>query len=413
MGSSRACRGSAIAAAAALSLTAGAAAQDTSSWRDGLAFSASVGAESRIFFNDPASPRQFSDVTQNSLILNGDAAWESQDRRHFVYVSPFARLDDRDDERTHFDLREAYYQWAGDAFEARVGVGKVFWGVTESRHLVDIINQTDLVENIDEEDKLGQPMVELSTLRDFGEFTFYILPGFRERTFPGPRGRFNLPLPVVDEAAEYESSAENRRVDVAARYSHYFGDWDVGLSVFHGTSREPRFLIAPEGDGFIPFYDVITQAGADVQYTQGPWLLKFEGIVREGQGDVFAATVTGFEYTFFGVTDSGADLGVLAEYLYDGRDEDPAVAPFTVTQNDLFAGARLALNDAQDTSVLAGGVADLETGAMALQVEAERRVGQNWFAEVEGRFFVNVEDDDPISTFARDDALILRLTRYF
>ncbi len=386
---------------------------DTHSWRDGFDLAASVGAESRIFFNEPAAPSQFSDVTQNSLILNGEAAWESEDRRHFIYVNPFARLDDRDDERTHFDLREAYYQWVGDTFEARVGVGKVFWGVTESRHLVDIINQTDFVENIDEEDKLGQPMIEVSTLRDFGEFTFYVLPGFRERTFPGPRGRFNLPLPVADEAAQFESDAENRRVDVAARYSHYFGDWDVGLSVFHGTSREPRFLLAPRGDAFIPFYDVITQGGADVQYTQGPWLLKFEGVVRAGQGDVFAATVAGFEYTVFGVTASGADLGVLAEYLYDGRDEDPAVAPFTVAQNDLFTGARLGLNDVQDTAVLAGGVVDMESGAVAVQVEAERRVGENWFAEVEGRFFVNVADDDPIATFARDDALTLRLTRYF
>ena len=42
-----------------------------------------------------------------------------------------------------------------------VGAAKVFWGTAESRHLVDIINQTDAVEDIDEEDKLGQPMVKV------------------------------------------------------------------------------------------------------------------------------------------------------------------------------------------------------------------------------------------------------------
>ena len=53
----------------------------------------------------------------------------------------------------------------------RVGVGKVFWGVTESQHLVDIINQTDLVENIDTEDKLGQPMLETTWLQNWGATT--------------------------------------------------------------------------------------------------------------------------------------------------------------------------------------------------------------------------------------------------
>ena len=36
-----------------------------------------------------------------------------------------------------------------------IGLGKVFWGVTEFNHLVDVINQTDLVEGIDGEAKLG------------------------------------------------------------------------------------------------------------------------------------------------------------------------------------------------------------------------------------------------------------------
>ncbi|MDD7885073.1 hypothetical protein [Flavivirga sp. 57AJ16] len=34
--------------------------------------------------------------------------------------------------------------------------------MTESNHLVDIINQTDAVETFDGEEKLGQPMVQLS-----------------------------------------------------------------------------------------------------------------------------------------------------------------------------------------------------------------------------------------------------------
>jgi len=47
-----------------------------------------------------------------------------------------------------------------------VGINSVFWRVVESNHLVDILNQTDLIEDIDGEEKLGQPMISLSTQQD-------------------------------------------------------------------------------------------------------------------------------------------------------------------------------------------------------------------------------------------------------
>jgi hypothetical protein len=48
----------------------------------------------------------------------------------------------------------------------------------------------------------------------------------------------------------------------------------------------------------------------------------------------------------------------LLEYQYDGRDESE---PVTIADNDVFVAARLALNDTQDTAVLAGFSYDIET----------------------------------------------------
>lgn len=377
-----------------------------------LEISSDIGLEVRTFFEDPVFPEQF-ETFQPSLILNTEIFYESEDRRHQFVVQPFVRLDSQDDERTHVDLREAYYRYAGDEFDLLLGVSKVFWGVTESRHLVDIINQTDGVEDIDEEDKLGQPMVKLSLLKDWGQLDLFMLPYFRERNFPGVEGRLRTPLIVDTDTAIYEDDDEENHVDVAARYSNFFGSWDVGVSVFHGTSREPRFV--PGGTiadpRFIPAYDQITQAGLDIQYTKDAWLWKFEGIVREGQGDTFTAAVAGLEYTFFGVSESGADLGVLVEYLYDDRDE--IEAPITPQDNDLFYGARYALNDIQDTSILAGAISDVEDGSTSGLVEAERRLGENWKGELEARFFLNVDDQNLLNFFEQDSHLTLRLTRYF
>ena len=53
----------------------------------------------------------------------------------------------------------------------------MFWGVTESQHLVDVVNQTDLVENPDGEEKLGQLMVNLTVARSWGTLNLFVAPG--------------------------------------------------------------------------------------------------------------------------------------------------------------------------------------------------------------------------------------------
>ena len=376
--------------------------------------------ELRYFPNDPLYPQQFQHF-QPSFSVQPDIRWESGDGTHQIAIIPFVRLDGQDDERTHFDLREAYYRYIADSWSVTAGAVKVFWGRTESRHLVDIINQTDSVEDIDEEDKLGQPMINLTLLNDWGTLNFYLMSGFRTRTFPGPSGRPRFELPVDNKDPVFLRDDGRGAIDLAARYSHYIGNWDFGVSVFHGTSREPRFALDAPDQRILPVYDKITQAGIDLQYTNDAWLWKLEAIVREGHGATFVAAVGGFEYTLYQIFGSNADLGLLAEYQYDGRDEDfvlelfgPAfAAPVTFGDNDAFAGARLALNDVQDTSLLAGATVDTSDAFAGMFLEAQRRLGQNWRAEIEARLFLNADPANAAFPIRDDDFITARLTRYF
>ena len=272
-----------------------------------------------------------------------------------------------------------------DDFEVLIGANTVFWGVTESVHLVDIINQTDAVADVDGEDKLGQPMVNLELQRDWGLLSLYVMPYFRERTFAGASGRFRGPLPVDDDKAVFESSDAENHIDLALRYSHYIGDVDLGLSVFSGTSREPRLVPADDGMSLVPYYDLIDQLGLDLQYTRDAWLWKLEAIGRDTANDSFAAAVGGVEYTIYQLSDSDSDLGLLIEYQYDGRDESE---PLTLADNDIFVAARFALNDMQDTSALLGAAYDVETGATYLNLEAERRIGENYVLELQSPFLL-------------------------
>ncbi len=214
--------------------------------------SGSVGAEFRYFPDEPLFPDQF-DGTQSSAFLEPELRWRSEDRSHQFKITPFVRLDGRDDERTHFDLREAYYRHVGSQWELLLGLSQVYWGVTESRHLVDVINQEDAAEDIDEEDKLGQPMINLAFQRDWGRLDLYALLGFRERTFPGSDGRLRPPFPIDEDASQFESDAGKDRLDLAVRWSHFLGAWDLGTHLFHGTGREPRLVADPAEGRFIPF----------------------------------------------------------------------------------------------------------------------------------------------------------------
>ncbi len=325
---------------------------------------------------------------------------------------PFARLDSQDEERSHVDIRELIWTCAGDGFETRAGIGKLFWGVTEALHLVDVINQTDLVENPDGEQKLGQPMLKLSLEQEWGILDFFVLPGFRERTFPGKEGRLRTHPRVEPDLAEYESDRQQRHIDFALRWSHYIGDWDFGLSHFHGTSRDPLFVPTLSNSGELvlaPYYEQMQQTGLDLQATKGDWLWKLEAIHRHLDSGSYNAATGGFEYTLIGIRDSVMDLGLLAEYLYDNR-RDEATTPF---ENDLFLAIRLSANDIAGSELLAGVIRDLDSHASLFNLEASRRFGNAWKASLQARLWFAVPDDDPLFAYRRDDYVEFSLARYF
>ena len=201
-------------------------------------FSGELSFETRGYFHEGA--HENSDRVDLSIILQPQyvIAWD-EDRKVFTF-EPFVRYSSLDNERSHVDIRELSFLGSWELIELRVGISKVFWGVTESQHLVDVINQTDLVESPDGEDKLGQPMINIAYVNEFGNFEVFLLPYFRERTFSGIDGRFRGSPVVNMETASYLSGSGNNHLDAAFRWSHYIDELDWALSYFEGTDREPR-----------------------------------------------------------------------------------------------------------------------------------------------------------------------------
>ena len=378
-------------------------------------FSGWIAAEGRLFFHDPLFPGQRDQDA--SVAAQPEYYHRWQDGSAFTFV-PFGRLDSADPERTHWDVRELNYLYPRDDWFVRVGLARVFWGSTEFVHLVDIVNQTDWVEHIDGEDKLGQPMLEFSITKGGGTFDFLILPYFRERTFPGRHGRLRPELVIDTDDAIFRSSSKERNIDVAARYSRTIGGLDFGVYLFGGTGREPLLVpstfLDPNAPGepkLIPFYEQITQIGTDLQYAMGNWLWKLEALYHKGYLDPYVAATGGFEYTFVGFAGGRSDAGVLVEYAWDQRGDDPTTT--SLFDNDIFLGMRLTPNDAASTMLLAGVMQDLAESESVLRVEASRRFGSHWRLSLEAWCFLATPEDSLIYTLRDDDFVRMEMAYYF
>lgn len=366
--------------------------------------------EHRHFLQNASS--SLKDNNQTSVLFEPEIYSEWNDGNNSLVFKPFLRWDEQDSERSHGDIRELLWSQFGEDWEVKAGIGKVFWGQTESQHLVDVINQTDNIEAVDGEDKLGQPMINATFIRDWGTTSLFVLPYFRERTFPGIEGRVGPPLLVDTDNARYESSDERHHTDWAVRYSHSIGDWEVGVSYFDGTSREPVFVpdIRGESPVLVPLYLQMTQVGVDVLAVVDSWLLKFEGISRDTSQGRFFAMTGGFEYTQVGVMDSVVDIGWLMEYQFDDRDE----LATTPAQNDIMLGSRIVLNDVDSTEILLGYVQDLDDSDSASAfIEASSRINDNMKWSVDAWFFRANNPRDVLSAFRRDDFVQFNLEYYF
>jgi len=385
-----------------------------------------IASESRYFFDKGAYPQQLNHYNQSlSAELSYHHDWDNG-HQSFSFT-PFLRWDQQDKDRNHADIREFTWLKAGDTWEWRVGIRKVFWGVTESSHLVDIINQNDQLENIDGEDKLGQAMINFAWIQDWGTLDLFVLPGFRPRQFTGLHGRLRPPIAVDDDLTAYESSAGKSHTDWAIRWSHSIGDWELGVSHFAGTSRIPTLLLSSNSQGqpvLAPYYPQIQQTGLDLQWINEAWLWKLETIYQHRQGSYqlpspnlaqtveqvrYYASTAGFEYSFYGLFETDMDLGVIMEYAYDDRGDNTPHA----SQDDVFLGFRLAVNNPESTDLLIGISQDRQLSSRFLNIEANHRLSNNLKLNLESRFFSHIDPQDPFSIIQADDYIRLELTWYF
>ena len=385
----------ALLASVALILLLAAATNLQAQWR------ASVAVEERVFKD--ATIETGASRYETALIFNGaffhvwDGGYQS------LAIEPFVRLDIDPGGNNRVDLREASWQYRRARWQVGIGMREVYWGVAESRQLVDVINQRELVVAGPGYVKLGQAMVNVATDQKWGRFDVFLLPWFRERSYAGRARLLWSSLPIDTDNAEYGPGAGKRSLDWAARWTHSLRDWDVGLSHFSGTNREPRFLLGQDPSGvpvLVPRYEVVGQTSLDLQWTTRGWLWKLEAMTSDPETGRYTAVAGGFEYAF---TDY---FSIFAEYMFDSRGE-MATTSFA---DDVFAGARLLM---QEGMIQASAFVDRKTGNSVLSLAAGRRVGNIASLGLEAQAFLGSSSSEPAFAPRQHTYLALSVSHFF
>jgi len=362
-------------------LGASALAQDTFSTRGRAA------AESRVFVTRPPRTAQRGGVT-GSLVGEPDFHWKKPKGRWELRLTPFFRADSHDFARTHVDLRHAELKLRGESnFRFAAGIGQFRFSTMVGAAPIDVINQTDQVEDLDGRAKLGQPYVQVSTGDSELQVSAWYLPYQRARTFPSLEGRLR-PLFGIDAAnPTWESVLGAWHPSGAIRVTRDTSWMRVAGTGYAGISRDPRFIAQFTDARVGVAYDRLHQLSVDAAAFSDVVTFKVEGATSWWRADhLFSWRASaGLQTIHQGLFGSRADMLLFAEYHVDRR---PIGTPVTTNNNDVFLGMRLAHNDAQSTVWTAGGSVDLTTGFLSGRLQLDRRLRDHWVAGVQANAFL-------------------------
>ena len=185
------------------------------------------------------------------------------------------------------ELREAYVDYAGGAFDLRVGRQVITWG------LGDLVFVNDVFPKDHEALFAGRPLeylkrgvdaVKLGAYPDFASFEFVWAPRFRESRIPDAR-RFQLfdPMPAVTN----REMVKPEQGEWALRAYRDVAGYDAALYLYRGYQRTPSMRpdspTAPTRITF--FYPALSVLGASLTGRAGDGVLSLEAAYHDSRQD--------------------------------------------------------------------------------------------------------------------------------
>jgi hypothetical protein len=358
----------------------------------------------------------------------------------------YARADGFEQGRSIFAVEEAWLHLRLGPVLARAGFDVLNWTVLDAFHPADVINPRNLDSDIENFDKLGEPMATLEITPFEGTtLSGHFMPWFRRPHFPPPASRLGFaPAGVYLGPRWILVDHDGRLTDdpfipqAAVRLRQRIGTADVSVHALQHIDRgQPlavadalaRFPLAAflKEPGPLLVWSSVGQVGGTCQQALGRLVLKIEGAYRrfvpmaelpesleeEPRRD-HGVIALGLWYT---LPHAG---GAHSTFLLEGQVVvgpealvRAALGPF---QRDAFGGYRFAWNDEESREFRVGGVVDLEgRREWLLSAEYRQRLGETWTVRLGVRIFhaPSGETGHGLEPLRDGDHARIILTRHF
>jgi hypothetical protein len=391
-----------------------------------------VAVESRAF-RDDGDPV----TVDRALAMFGRLEWRHQHAPFEEKVRGYGRADHYDRRRSTVVLEEAWLQLRRGRLRLRLGADLINWTATEAFHPADVINARNLDSDLENLEKVGEPMAALQLgLIEGMTASLMFMPVRMKTLFPSPRSRLAF-LPGVDLGQRrLMVDRHGHYTDVyfgpqaAFRVQQVVGGADLSAFVLEQVDRLQPLVGLDVARGVpVPVFLTVRQAGGTYQHVLGPVIAKVEAAYRwfrqpseappllidplpdRDHGTVAVGLEYGFPHAGGGestfILEGQAVLGVT----------EPVRRQLSPFQRDVFAGYRVALNDEDSKELVVGGILDLERPAdeYLLSLAYQQRLGETFSLRLGLRIFAAPVEPIPLglSAFRQADHLRLTLTRHF
>ena len=327
-------------------------------------------------FSDDANPL----TVDQGIGLFGRLELEHKHKPFREKARLYGRLDQRDMSRTILVVEALWAEWDMGPLELRVGMDILNWSATEAFHPADIINARNIDSDAENYEKLGEPMVQLSTRIGRGTLTGIFMPFYSEPILPSSRSRLNFMPPGIEPTEletlrlDYRGQLTDSRFGPqgALRFTQTIGDADLDLHVVHHMDRsQPEVLFDLATGSIHPVFRAVTQVGGTYQHVLDAFVFKLEAGYRwfvepEGGTTIYGPlqernhlqVAVGGEYGI--VTDSDVEhTFILEAQSVFGVDEDIRRS-LQLFQRDALLGYRITLGDVNSTEILVSMIVDIE-----------------------------------------------------
>jgi hypothetical protein len=387
-----------------------------------------VGVSSRAFYPDDDP-----DTEDYGLALEAELELQSKVGGFRNQIQVFGRVGALDNDRSTVFLKDAWLGYRDEYIDVRLGTQVLNWTATEAFHPSDNINSRNLDSNIENAEKIGEPMGSFRLRWEEGGMTGYFMPVRMEPRLPGPRSRLSvtqgqsLGSPLwggTDGAVNDDWFAPQW----AVRLDQTLGSADLAVYyVDHQDRSQPAIVLSLASQEARALFTRVQRIGGTYTHALGEWLVKAEVdhrlftkptlesgqvLVREVSVDHTSAAL-GLEWGWGYEEAEGTVL--LEGQAAIAPDATPAeqqqLGPF---QRDVLVGYRHSFNNAASTELLFGAIVDLEDPTEVLgNMDFSHRLSDNWVMRGSGRVVFASNEESLLKSLDEAHSLQLSVIRYF